>query len=137
MHFTYPQKILFKHCDPAGIVFYPRFLEMLNDAIEAMFSELLEWPFEAIHEQNAVPTAELNVRFRAPCRHGDQLELRCTLNHVGRTSLSLTTQAVGASAGDLRFEVDQRMVFTGPDGRPAPWPEAVRAKLNRLMEANR
>ena len=46
MHFTYKQKVLFKHCDPAGIVFYPRFFEMINDAVEALFSDVLNWPFE-------------------------------------------------------------------------------------------
>ena len=33
--FTKQEKIKFKHVDYAGIVFYPRFLEMLNDLVEA------------------------------------------------------------------------------------------------------
>ncbi|MEL6103010.1 MAG: acyl-CoA thioesterase, partial [Pseudomonadota bacterium] len=28
MSFQFLQKVLFKHCDPAGIVFYPRYFEM-------------------------------------------------------------------------------------------------------------
>ena len=35
MSFTLTQKVLFKHCDPAGIVFYPRYFEMINDCVEA------------------------------------------------------------------------------------------------------
>jgi 4-hydroxybenzoyl-CoA thioesterase len=45
MHYQFFQKVLFKHCDPTGIVFYPRFFEMINDAVEAMFSDLLDRPF--------------------------------------------------------------------------------------------
>ena len=46
--FTFLQKVQFKHCDPAGIVFYPRFIEMINDAVEAMFDEAIGWPFEVL-----------------------------------------------------------------------------------------
>ncbi|GGE38266.1 hotdog family protein [Actibacterium pelagium] len=63
MHFTLHQKVLFKHCDPAGIVFYPRYFEMINDAVEAMFSNLLGWPYEDLLRDSAVPTAAFKVVF--------------------------------------------------------------------------
>ena len=132
MHFSYPQKVLFKHCDPAGIVFYPRFFEMINDAVEAMFRDVLEWPFEDMHPDAGVPTAALNVRFKRPCRHGDQLELCLELTRLGGTSLSLTTRAM--RQGTLCFEADQTLVCVGPDGRPVAWPEHVHAKIKELME---
>ena len=40
--FTFLQKVQFKHYDPAGIVFYPRFIEMINDAVEAMFDIVID-----------------------------------------------------------------------------------------------
>lgn len=133
MHFSYPQKVLFKHCDPAGIVFYPRFFEMINDAVEAMFTELLEWPFETMHPDAGVPTAAFDVRFKRPCRHGDHLMLNITLTRLGRTSLSLTTQAMRAD--DLCFEADQTLVCINGDGTPTPWPAHVQTKVKDLMEA--
>ncbi|CPO21707.1 4-hydroxybenzoyl CoA thioesterase [Bordetella pertussis] len=27
-------EVRFRHCDPAGIVFYPRYFEMINDFVE-------------------------------------------------------------------------------------------------------
>lgn len=132
MHFQYPQKVLFKHCDPAGIVFYPRIFEMINDTVEAMFSELLNWPFERIHPEQGVPTAAINVQFVAPCRHGDHLELRVTLKAIGGSSLTIETQAVGD--GFLRFKADQTLVCVGPDGRPTRWPENIRQKIDTLLE---
>src|SRR5260370_493059 len=30
-------QVLFRHCDPAGIVFYPRYFEMVNDLVEEWF----------------------------------------------------------------------------------------------------
>lgn len=134
MHFRFPQKVLFKHCDPAGIVFYPRFFEMINDAVEAMFGDLLHWPFEVMHPEHRVPTAAISVQFRAPCRHGDRLDLQLTIKAVGGSSLALNTRAV--ADGILRFEADQTLVCVGPDGRPSRWPENIRQKLVGLMEGH-
>ena len=38
MGFEFRQTIGFKHCDPAGIVFYPRYFEMFNDCVEAFLT---------------------------------------------------------------------------------------------------
>ena len=132
MHFRFPQKILFKHCDPAGIVFYPRFFEMINDAVEALFADVLGWPFEAMHPEHGVPTAAMNVQFKAPCRHGDRLALQVTVKAIGASSLTLKTQAIADET--LRFEADHTLVCVGPEGRPTRWPEGVRQKIHGLME---
>lgn len=132
MHFSFPQKVLFKHCDPAGIVFYPRFFEMINDAVEAMFSEILDWPFETIHPEQGVPTAEFKVRFKASCLHGDQLVLDVEMKRLGRSSLSLATTA--RRDEQICFEADQILVCVDRNGRPVSWPDDVRAKINSLME---
>ena len=132
MHFSYSQKVLFKHCDPAGIVFYPRFFEMINDAVEALFSDALDWPFEDMHPRAGVPTAAFNVRFRKPCRHGDQLTLCLTLTRLGRTSLSLTTHVMRSDA--LCLDAEQTLVCIDGEGRPAAWPAKVRNTIKELME---
>ena len=36
------KRVRFAHCDPAGIVFYPRYFEMLNELVEAFRSTLEE-----------------------------------------------------------------------------------------------
>ena len=32
--------VRFQHCDPAGIVFYPRYLEMINQTVEEWFAAM-------------------------------------------------------------------------------------------------
>ena len=71
--FTKPQKIKFKHIDYAGIVFYPRFLEMLNDLVEDWFEEALNRPFSKVHESNGIPTVDLKVQFIQAARIGEML----------------------------------------------------------------
>lgn len=132
MHFCFPQKVLFKHCDPAGIVFYPRYFEMLNDAVEAMFNDVLKWPFEEIHRQQAVPTVAMDIQFKAPSRHGDLLTLQITVEAIGGSSLSLRTRAI--SDEQTRFEVRHTLVYVGPDGKPTRWPDHIRQIVNGLIE---
>ena len=66
-------RVRFKDCDAAGIVFFPRYFEMLNDCVEDWFREALALPFEAMHgsDRCGVPTAELSSRFVAPSRLGE------------------------------------------------------------------
>jgi len=132
MQFSYQQKVLFKHCDPAGIAFFPRICEMINDAVEALFCECLNWPFENLHKSQGVPTVALNIQFNAPCRHGDQLVLQVSVRNVGNASLTLNTRSV--CNDELRFGADQTLVLTDADGQPTNWPIPVKSKLLEMME---
>ena len=130
MAFRFDQPVLFRHCDPAGIVFYPRYFEMLNDCLEAWFGERLGWDWSGIHGPDAlaVPTVALEVQFRATSRHGDRLTLTVSVRRVGRTSVGL---ALVATCGEeVRLSATQTLVcMSKTTGRPVPWPDHVRNKL--------
>lgn len=87
--FTKTETIRFRHTDFAGIVFYPRFLEMWNDLVEDWFAEALERPFSAIHKSNGVPTVDLKVRFLAAARIGDVLQKHLWVVKLGKSSVTL------------------------------------------------
>lgn len=89
MNFTKTEKIRFKHVDYAGIVFYPRFLEMLNDLVEDWFAEALDRPFAKIHEQNVgIPTVDLKVQFKKAARIGDVLTKHLWVVQLGGASVT-------------------------------------------------
>ena len=54
MSYTRPIRIEFNHCDPAGIVFYPRYVEMLNDVVEHWFQHALGCSFAQLHLERAL-----------------------------------------------------------------------------------
>ena len=85
--FTKTEKIRFKHVDYAGIVFYPRFLEMLNDLVEDWFEEALDRPFSKIHETNGIPTVDLKVQFKKAARLGEILTKSLWVKNIGGASL--------------------------------------------------
>ena len=87
-YFTKQEKIRFKHVDYAGIVFYPRFLEMLNDLVEDWFEEALERPFSKIHETNGIPTVDLKVQFKKAARLGETLTKKLWVINLGGASVT-------------------------------------------------
>jgi 4-hydroxybenzoyl-CoA thioesterase len=87
MIFTRQEKIKFKHIDYAGIVFYPRFLEMLNDLVEDWFEEALDRPFSKMHETNGIPTVDLKIQFKNPARLGEVLNKKLWVKDIGFASV--------------------------------------------------
>ena len=86
-YFTKTEKIRFKHVDYAGIVFYPRFLEMLNDLVEDWFEEALERPFSKMHETNGIPTVDLKVQFKKAARIGEILTKSLWVQELKNSSI--------------------------------------------------
>jgi 4-hydroxybenzoyl-CoA thioesterase len=118
----------FNHCDPAGIVFYPRYFEMTNSVVENFFAEVVGHSFGAMMDAGqGVPTARLVVDFKAPSRLGDRLEWSLQVMRVGGTSVNFVLTA--AVDGAVRLTADLTLVWVAAR-RPAPWPEAIRAKLS-------
>lgn len=130
MAFLYEQKVLFKHCDPAGIVFYPRYFEMINDVVEEFFSAVLDMPFENIHQTGGVPTVEIQTRFHAPSRHGEFLKIILSPKRIGKSSLDL--ELIAMSEKELRFTCNVTLVNVDVDGKPTGWNDAVRSKVVEL-----
>jgi 4-hydroxybenzoyl-CoA thioesterase len=133
--YEYRQKVMFEHCDPAGIVFYPRYFQMLNWVTESWFDECLGHPFSEVLGPMAggVPTAKIEAEFLAPSRMGDVLSYGLRLNRLGTSSAGLGF--VATSGGELRLRASSVIVFVdGRTGRPAAWPGALRAALDEELE---
>ena len=132
-HRTYA--IEFNHCDPAGIVFYPRYFEMTNHVCENFFREAVGVSFAEMMKQGAgVPTVRIETDFRAPSRLGDVLEV--TLEVVRLGGSSVTCEIIGSGVDGVRLVVLITLVWVGDVAgqiSPRPWPEAMREKLARFL----
>lgn len=85
--FIKKEKVRFQHVDYAGIVFYPRFLEMLNCLVEDFYEEALELPFKNIHKTGGIPTVDLKIQFKKAARLGDELTKYLWLKNIGGSSM--------------------------------------------------
>jgi 4-hydroxybenzoyl-CoA thioesterase len=127
--FVSEKLIRFHHCDPAGIVFYPRYFEMINLCVEVWFDQALGYSFAAMQAGGfGVPTARIGTDFTAPSRLGDRLDFALEVTEVGRTSASLAFRAMAGE--ELRLSGSSVIVHIDKaSGRPVRWPEEIRAKM--------
>lgn len=100
--FRVRETVRFRHCDPAGIVFYPRYFEMINEFVEAWFDQALGASFHALHVEQGIgtPTASVQCDFVSPSRWNDVLVQHLHVVRLGGASVQLA------------------FAFTGEDGRP-------------------
>jgi 4-hydroxybenzoyl-CoA thioesterase len=126
--------IEFNHCDPAGIVFYPRYFEMINSVIENFFREVLLYPFRRItlEEGAGVPTVHIETDFRAPSRLGDVVGFSLQIEKIGGASVTFDIRA--AVADEARLQAKMTLVWMAPNGRAAPWPEEIRSRMLAFKE---
>jgi len=81
---TYVHKVRFADCDPARIVFYPRFFEIFDRATEEMFRQAgMDWSeLFGKDGMNGLPLVDASARFRSPSRFGDTLEVQSWIDEI-------------------------------------------------------
>ena len=93
--------VRFGDCDPAGIVYYPRYMEMFNNMVE-------DWCREGLHlglpgfigRGWGLPAVHLNVDFVAPSKLGEILSASLSLHRLGKSSIHLEILIQGPGASD-------------------------------------
>lgn len=135
--FTKQEKIRFKHIDYAGIVFYPRFLEMLNDLVEDWFEEALERPFSKMHETNGIPTVDLKVQFKKAVRLGETLTKKLWVKELKTSSIVCGFQFVNelentvlegeVTLVNVKIQEDRQSI------KAEPFNEEIKAKISNFI----
>ena len=134
--FQREQLVRVGHCDPAGIVYYPRYFEMLNELIEDWFALGLGLPFDVLIGQRQVgmPTAQLDTRFLRVSRHGDRLVQRIRIERLGGSSMKLRVSFDGDDG--TRAEFTQVLVCSSlATHKPQAFPDDLRAARARSLAA--
>ena len=132
-------------CDPAGIVFYPRFYAWM-DLTSHVLVRALGIPREAMIAPNphlvGFPVVGTQAEFLAPARMDDRVEVRTWVARVGRSSLTLRHEisrldAVGEPESLLvRGREDRVFVSIDVEGgmRPKQFTSDMRDKLARYAD---
>lgn len=121
-------------CDPAGIVFYPRYFEIFDASTSALFEHALGMTkYQALETFGfaGYPLARTRARFTRPTRFGDDVTVETTAS-LGRSSIAIDHRL---SLGDmLCVEASETRVWVVRDPatggiKSHPIPEAVLAKF--------
>lgn len=129
------QTVRFQHCDPAGIVFYPRYFEMLNLTVEHFFEQKVGWSFNGLHEKLnvSVPTVRIETDFTKVSWLEDRLDFELRITRIGRTSLGLNVTCL--CNDEVRLKANITLVCVDFTQKNAlPWPAPLRSKFEALIE---
>ncbi len=135
MIFSTAIKIRFAHCDPAGIVFYPRYFELINSVVEDWCEQVLGVSFHEMHLVQGVglPTVKIEAEFLKTSTLGDELVAELSVLKLGRASLTVQVIMKGQE-DDLRLRAQLVLVMAQVNERRAiALPENLRAQMQRYL----
>ena len=135
--FSHRSPVMFQHCDPAGIVFYPRYFEMINAVVETFFDTAIGWSFHQMHsvDRVGIPTGKIEAEFHAPSRLGDDLDWVLVFEKIGRASAAYVLRAY--CGDEARLTAKGTLVMVDLDRMTSRrWPEAIRQKLETFLEVH-
>lgn len=129
-------RIEWKDCDPAGIVFYPRYFEMFDTSTTMLVEHALgmqKFDYLKAYDFLGHPLVETRARYRIPTRFGDEVAIESKLVDCGRSSFKIEHRL--AKAGALAVEGFETRVWAVRDPndktriRSQPMPAEVVARL--------
>ena len=134
MKFQVEFPIRFQHCDPAGIVFYPRYFEMVNSVVEDWFAVGLGVSIRDLNlvRREGLPTVHLETDFWKPSLIGDVLLFELEVLRLGRSSFALQISA--RHEEEVRLQIKQTLVYAalGNPPKAIPIPPEIRREMERF-----
>jgi 4-hydroxybenzoyl-CoA thioesterase len=127
-------RVRFSQTDPASFVFFPRYFEMIQAAVEDWFTESLGIDYARMIniERLGLPTAKTQCEFWQPTRLGEAVDMAVYLTRIGNSSIDVTF--AGAVKGEQRLRAHSVLVFISlDDGRPRPITPEMRVQLDAYM----
>jgi 4-hydroxybenzoyl-CoA thioesterase len=123
-------------CDPAGIIYYPRYFQIFDTCTTVLIERALgmnKIDFLKVYNFMGYPVLETRARFHKPTRYGDEVAIETKLVEYGRSSFKIAHRL---SKGEmLAAEGFETRVWSARDPddperiKAQPIPEAVLARF--------
>jgi 4-hydroxybenzoyl-CoA thioesterase len=107
-------------CDPAGIVFYPRYFEMFETCIAALFERatgMTKYEMLRAYDFSGYPVVEARAQFLAPAKYGDDVIAETTISEFRRSSFDVVHKVF--NGGKPAVEGFETRVWVGRDPQDA------------------
>lgn len=122
-----PIRVRYAETDAMGIVHhavYPVWMELgRSEFLRAQGQSYAAWEAQGIF----MSVGELKVRYRAPARYDELVEVRTWLREAGRRRVVFAYEVL--REGQRLAEGESVHIVTGPDGRARVLPESLLAQV--------
>ncbi len=111
-----PVTIEWGDCDPAGIVFYPRYFAMFDASTAALFQAALGMPkiaWTKHYGMLGIPMVDTRATFHIPSAYGDEVVIESRVTGFRRASFDVAHRLLKGEA--LAVEATETRVWTAKD----------------------
>ena len=130
--FRHRLRVRYSDCDPQGVVFNANYLTYFDIAITELWREALG-PYEQVTSERGIDlvVAEAGVRYLAPIRFDEEVDLVATVARIGTTSIRTAIEIEAAAGTAAEGELRHVCVRHGTVEKAAV-PDDVRTALERF-----
>lgn len=126
--FTHQLEVRFRDCDAMGHVNNAVYLTYLEQTRFAYWRSLWGPDLKASGTPGII-LARAEIDYRRPAKYGETLEIRMSLDRIGRTSITSSYEIVN-QVGELTANAKTVIVvYDYPTAQPVPVSESIRARL--------
>ncbi len=133
--------VRFGDCDPAGIIYFPRFFHFFHEAMETWFGEALGLPYATLIGPRKIgfPAVHTEADFKIPCQLGESIDIELRVHKLGRSSIRFgyIARTSGAPTSPARLTGATVCVVMDLDPQSAGFRQAlpIPADLRAAIEA--
>jgi 4-hydroxybenzoyl-CoA thioesterase len=131
-------------CDPAGIVYFPRYFQHFDNCTVALFEKATGHKKIQMTGDNGaagIPMVNIRARFLIPSSYGDDVEVKSQITEFRRSSFDVFHQLFRGK--ELAVECTETRVWTVPDAaspgglKSAPVPDAIKQSFQKKAPRKR
>lgn len=133
-HFRHVLRVRYQECDPQEVVYFARYPEYYDLALTELWRTALGSYQAMIDAGTDLVVAEMSIRYLAPARFDELIEIEIGVERLGETSM-VSSYAITRD-GERLVEGSFRHVFIDPPTKSKkPIPADVRAALTPYVVA--
>ena len=126
--FRHRMRVRYHECDPQGVVFNANYLAYCDICLTELWRESVEGYAGMAAKGIDVVVAEARIRFLAPLRFDDELEMALEITRLGTTAMEISIKIT--LDGEPIAEAELAQVFIELEhGEKIPIPDEIRAAL--------
>jgi 4-hydroxybenzoyl-CoA thioesterase len=132
--FSVEYPVLFSHCDPAGIAYFPRLFDLLHQAMEAWFNDGLDERYADLLMKKRIgaPTVSMQCDFISPAFFGDRLNIELSVVRIRNSAIDLAYHATIGERVCLKAR-HSVCIFSLETYKAIPIPDALRERVQAYL----
>jgi acyl-CoA thioester hydrolase len=130
--FIHCQRVIYAQCTIGNHVYHSRYLDIM-EAARGEFMRAIGYPLQRLQDEDCIfPVVSLRMKFIAPARYDDELQIHITLKDVSRLRLTVIHKITGAN-GQTFVEAETDHVCTSVHEKPKRMPQELLAACERYL----